>query len=177
MKFLRNVQGCNAFAYEYTGYGFQFIEKYWNAKFYSSKADGMFEQHEPSEEDVYADSEAAIQYVIKKLKVPTMRIILYGRSLGSGPTIYLASKYEVAGVILHSPISSIYRVLFDFRWTFPGDMFPNYDRIREVRCPVMVIHGMRDEVVPLRHAEQLHENCQHKVDPLYFENAGHNNFD
>ena len=75
----------------------------------------MFEQHEPSEKDVYADCEAAIQYCIKKLKVPTMRIILYGRSLGSGPTLYMASKYEVAGVILHSPIASIYRVLFDFR--------------------------------------------------------------
>lgn len=52
-----------------------------------------------------------------------------------------------------SPLLSVYRVAFNFRFTLPGDMFPNVDRIRQVRCPVFVIHGTRDEIVPFRNGE------------------------
>jgi pimeloyl-ACP methyl ester carboxylesterase len=41
---------------------------------------------------------------------------------------------------------SIYRVAFNFRFTIPGDLFPNIDRIRDIQSPVFIIHGTRDEV-------------------------------
>lgn len=113
-------------------------------------------------------------------------IVLYGRSLGSGPSCYLAQRLSKAGIqigglilqasqrnlqlisfnnelflfpllilLLKSPVLSIYRVAFNFRFTLPGDMFPNVDRIRDVTCPVFVIHGTHDEVVPFRNGEVL----------------------
>lgn len=88
----------------------------------------------------------------------------YGRSLGSGPTTHLAVKQSnleqpVAGVILQSPVLSMFRVVFNFRYTFPGDLFCNIDVIDKVRSPVTIIHGTRDEVVPFWHGEGLFEMC------------------
>ena len=64
------------------------------------------------------------------MKVAPENIILYGRSLGSGPTCYLAEKEKVGGVILHAPLMSVYRVIMQtLRFTLPTDMFPNIDRV------------------------------------------------
>lgn len=52
-----------------------------------------------------------------------------------------------AGVVLHSPIMSGMRVLTDSRALSCLDIYPNVDRMARVRCPVMVMHGMKDEEV------------------------------
>ena len=111
----------------------------------------------------------------ENLNISANRIILYGRSIGSGPSSYLAEKYEVAGVILHSPIMSALRVVFNLRFTLPFDKFPNIDRMKNIECPVFVIHGRRDEIVPFYHAEELHAKSKNKYPPYYVEGAGHNN--
>lgn len=72
----------------------------------------------------------------------------YGRSLGSGPTCQLAEELaaagvELGGVMLQSPLASAFRVAFNFRFTMPGDMFPNIDRVKGVACPMFIIHGTR----------------------------------
>ncbi len=114
-------------------------------------------------------------YLTENLNVSPDRIILYGRSIGSGPSSYLAEKHEVAGVILHSPIMSALRVVFNLRFTLPFDKFPNIDRMPNINCPVFVIHGRRDEIVPFYHAEELHAASKNKYTPYYVEGAGHNN--
>ena len=100
---------------------------------------------------------------------------MYGRSIGSGPSSYLAEKYDVAGVVLHSGLMSAFRVVFNLRWTLPFDKFPNIDRMPNVECPVFIIHGKRDEIVPFYHARELHNATQHKYPPYYVDGAGHNN--
>ncbi len=62
---------------------------------------------------------------------------------------------RLAGLVLQSPLCSAFRVLVDFRFTLPGDAFPNIDRMPRIKCPVFIIHGTRDEVVPLLHGERL----------------------
>jgi hypothetical protein len=67
----------------------------------------------------------------------------YGRSLGSGPSTYLAHKLtqqgiHIGGLILQSPLLSIYRVAFNFRFTLPGDLFPNIDRSV---CCLLFVHS------------------------------------
>jgi fermentation-respiration switch protein FrsA (DUF1100 family) len=114
-------------------------------------------------------------YLTENLNVSANRIILYGRSIGSGPSSFLSEKYEVAGVILHSPIMSALRVVFNLRFTLPFDKFPNIDRMANIDCPVFVIHGRRDEIVPFYHAEELHGKSKHKYPPFYVDGAGHNN--
>ena len=103
---LARVLRVNIMAYDYTGYG---------------KSNGV-----PAEENVYADIEAAFQYLLEVRRLQPEQIVLYGRSLGSGPSCYLASKtaregQSVGGVILQSPLLSAFRVAFEFRFTMPGD--------------------------------------------------------
>ena len=99
---LARVLRVNIMAYDYTGYG---------------KSQGT-----PCEQSCYADIEAAYRYLLTVRRYQPEQIVLYGRSLGSGPSCYLAAKTaregrSVAGVILQSPLLSAYRVAFNFRFT------------------------------------------------------------
>ena len=153
--FLKHVE-VNAVVYEYTGFG---------------ESNGRI----PAETSLYDDIETVYLYLTENLNISPDNIILYGRSIGSGPSSYLAEKYDVAGVILHSPLMSALRVIFNLRWTLPFDKFPNIDRMPNIDCPVFIIHGRRDEIVPFYHARELHNGTKHKYPPYYVDGAGHNN--
>lgn len=91
----------------------------------------------PSDTNVYADVEAAFQYLTETAGVFPHQLVLYGRSLGSGPSCYLAHKTaeegnSVGGLILHSPFMSVYRVVVNLGFTVSGDKFPNVDRVSNV---------------------------------------------
>lgn len=146
----------------------------------------------PSEENCYADIDAAYNYLRKTLNVPAQNIVLYGRSLGSGPSCQLAAKTAlltkqdaeyasedgpVGGLILHAPFLSVFRVVIDAGCTLPGDKFANLDVIPMVRSPVMLIHGTVDQIVPFSHSERLYNAVipQYRARPLYIEGMSHNN--
>ena len=152
--FLKQVD-VNCIVYEYTGYG---------------ESNGRL----PAEQSLYDDIETVYLHLTENLNISPDHIILYGRSIGSGPTSFLAEKYPVAGAILHSGLMSGLRVIFNLRWTLPFDKFPNIDRMPNVDCPVYIIHGTRDEIVPFYHAEELHKATKHKYPPYYVDGAGHN---
>nr|GMC58479.1 protein ABHD17B [Ipomoea batatas] len=77
-------------------------------------------------------------------------VILYGQSVGSGPTLHLASRLQrLKAVILHSAILSGIRVLYPVKMTFWFDIFKNIDKIRQVNCPVLVIHVRISDLTPL----------------------------
>jgi pimeloyl-ACP methyl ester carboxylesterase len=137
---LARVLRVNILAYDYTGYG---------------KSTGT-----PSEENCYSDIEAAYHYLTEVRHIRPEQIVLYGRSLGSGPSCYLATKTAqqgrgVGGLILQSPLLSAYRVAFNFRFTMVGDKFANVDYAPRIACPVFIVHGTQDEVVPFWHGENL----------------------
>jgi len=162
---LARVLRVNILAYDYTGYG------------KSSKS-------VPSETDCYADIQAAYRYLTVTKQIPASQIVLYGRSLGSGPSCFLARQtarqgQSVGGVILQSPLLSAYRVAFDFRFTFPGDRFPNVEYARDIRCPVLVVHGTQDEVVPFWHGQELWQCVpqDYRAKPFWVHGAGHNNIE
>lgn len=156
---LLNFTNINVVMYEYTGYGVN------------------QENFQCSEQHCYNDADTVYNYMINELKIPPERIIIFGRSLGSGPSTYLAEKYPVAGLVLNSGFMSVYRVVFRFRWTLPGDMFPNIDRIKNIRCPVCIIHSVKDEIVPFYHAKMMYKNSVNKFDPLFVDGTSHNNID
>ena len=137
-----------------------------------------------SEKNCYADIEAAYDFLRNTISVPAKNIVLYGRSLGSGPSCHLAAgrslqKVEepVAGVILHAPFLSVYRIVVDTGCTVYGDKFPNVDVVPMITSPVLLVHGTADQIVPFYHSEQLHKALQKnsRVDPLYIEGMSHNN--
>eukprot|EP00930_Biecheleria_cincta_P003508 TRINITY_DN104443_c0_g1_i1.p1 TRINITY_DN104443_c0_g1~~TRINITY_DN104443_c0_g1_i1.p1 ORF type:complete len:287 (-),score=25.49 TRINITY_DN104443_c0_g1_i1:45-905(-) len=140
---LSRVLNVNVFCYEYTGYG-------------------PPQGRQPSESSVYADIEAAFTYLRDVRRVPWEQIIAYGRSIGTAPSIHLATMTPVRGLILQSPMTSIFRIPFRLRFTLPGDVFSNIDKIGNVCCPVFVIHGTRDEIVPCWHGQALHDACVKK---------------
>ena len=152
--FLKGID-VNCIVYEYSGYG---------------ESNGAL----PEERSLYNDIETVYLHLTENLNISPDHIILYGRSIGSGPTSFLAEKYRLGGVILHSGLMSIFRVPLNLRWTLPFDKFPNIDRMPNIDCPVFIIHGTRDEIVPFYHAEELHKATKHKYTPYYVEGAGHN---
>merc|ERR1712079_947792 len=146
---------CNIFSYDYSGYGVS--------------------GGKPSEKNLYADIEAAWHAMRTKLGISPENIILYGQSIGTVPTVDLASRYEVGAVILHSPLMSGMRVAFpQTKRTWFFDAFPSIDKVPRVTSPVLVIHGTEDEVIAFSHGLAIYERCPRAVEPLWVEGAGHN---
>ncbi|TXG54211.1 hypothetical protein EZV62_019467 [Acer yangbiense] len=95
----------------------------------------------PSEYNTYADIEAVYQCLQTEYGVSQEDLILYGQSVGSGPTLHLASKLpRLRGVVLHSGILSGLRVLCHVKFSFCFDIYQNINKIQKVKCPVLVIH-------------------------------------
>ncbi|KAL5656053.1 hypothetical protein ACJX0J_035372, partial [Zea mays] len=132
----------------------------------------------PTECNTYADIEAAYNCLKEKYGVADEDIILYGQSVGSGPTIDLASRLpDLRAVVLHSPILSGLRVIYPVKRTFWFDIYKNIDKIGLVNCPVLVIHGTSDDVVDCSHGKQLWEHCKVKYSPLWLSGGGHCNLE
>jgi pimeloyl-ACP methyl ester carboxylesterase len=130
----------NILAYDYTGYG-------------PSMDFGV----RPTEKQSYQDISTAYDWALNNNFVTdaAKQLILYGQSVGSGPSVYFATKKDTAGLVLHSPIMSGLRVITDSRLLSCFDIYPNIDRIPNVACPVFIIHGDADIEVPVVHGGSL----------------------
>uniref|UniRef100_A0A5B7B7I3 Putative alpha/beta hydrolase domain-containing protein 17B n=1 Tax=Davidia involucrata TaxID=16924 RepID=A0A5B7B7I3_DAVIN len=148
----------NLMGYDYSGYG---------------QSTGK-----PTECNTYADIDAVYKCLKEQYGVKDEQLIVYGQSVGSGPTIDLASRVtNLRGVVLHSPILSGLRVLHPVKRTYWFDIYKNIDKIGMVNCPVLVIHGTADEVVDWSHGKQLWELCKEKYEPLWLSGGGHCNLE
>lgn len=147
-------QGFAVFAYDYRGYGLS--------------------EGAPSEAGAYRDIDAAYRYLIDQLGVPPERIIGYGRSLGGAVTIDLAARQPLAGLIVESSFTSAFGVLPVTR-IMPFDKFASKSKLGRVGCPVLVIHGRRDEVIPFAHGEALYAAAPEPKRFLWIDAAYHNN--
>ena len=130
-------------------------------------------QGKPSEYNAYRDIEASYSYLTQQLGVPAKQIILYGRSVGAGPAIDLASRQTVGGLVVESSFVSVFRVLTKLP-ILPFDKFVNIDKIGKVKAPVLVIHGKADEVVSFWHGEQLFAAAKEPKLNFWVDAAGHN---
>ncbi|PHT49910.1 hypothetical protein CQW23_09657 [Capsicum baccatum] len=134
--------------------------------------------NQPSECNTYADIDAVYKCLKEQYGVKDEQLILYGQSVGSGPTVDLASRTpNLRAVVLHGPILSGLRVLYPVKRTHWFDIYKNVDKINMVNCPVLVIHGTADEVVDCSHGKQLYELCKEKYEPLWVNGGGHCNLE
>jgi abhydrolase domain-containing protein 17 len=140
---------------------------------YDYRGYGQSSAVRPTAARAVADAEAVYRYAVGVLGVPPHRLVVHGRSVGSGPALELAARHEVAGVILESAFTSAYRVITRVR-LLPFDRFPNLDRVRQLDRPVLVIHGTRDGIVPFSHGRQLYAAAAVPKHSLWVEGAGHN---
>jgi len=148
--------GFNVFAYDYQGYG---------------TSEGR-----PSEQGAYDDENAAYDYLTGQLKTPADRIIIFGRSVGTGPAVHIAARRPAAALILQSPFLSAFRVLTRVP-ILPFDKFPNYREIVRVHCPVLIIHGSKDEVISFWHGQKLFARANQPKEFYAVQGAGHNDVD
>lgn len=155
---LRKHLRINLMAYDYSGYGAS-----------TGKA---------TEYNTYSDIEAVYQCLTTEYGVKQEELILYGQSVGSGPTLHLAARLpRLRAVVLHSAILSGLRVLYPLKITFWFDIYKNIDKIRHVKCPALVIHGTADDVVDWSHGKRLWELSKEKYEPLWIKGGGHCNLE
>ena len=154
-EFLEELRdlGFSVFAYDYPGYGLS--------------------EGAPSEDGCYQAAEAAYRYLVDERGIDPSTLVLYGRSLGGGPSLELAVRQPVAGIILESSFVSAFRVMTRIQ-IFPFDRFRNLDKIPTINCPSLIIHGERDEVVPFWHGQRLHEAAAEPKTFLPLPNTSHN---
>eukprot|EP00298_Acanthocystis_sp_HF-20_P028021 c64_g1_i1.p1 GENE.c64_g1_i1~~c64_g1_i1.p1 ORF type:complete len:284 (+),score=104.12 c64_g1_i1:24-854(+) len=165
----------NLLAYEYGGYSISYVEEKSSRLSFSS-----FESEsagKPNEQTCYYSIQAAYDFLVNEHNVPKENIILFGRSLGSGPTVDLASKEKnIAGVILQSPLESGIRSQMGSAARPLGfmDIFRNIDKIEKVEAPTMIIHGTADRVVPCSNGKSLYKRLKKPVEPHWLSGFGHN---
>ncbi|WP_414513659.1 alpha/beta hydrolase [Nostoc sp. PCC 9305] len=145
--------GFSVFAFDYRGYGTS--------------------QGKSTESHAYEDINSAYNYLTQNLKIPPERIIVLGRSVGGGSAVNLAMQKPVAGLIIESSFISAFQVIVPFR-ILPFDKFPNLDKIKKVKCPILVIHGKADNIIPFAHGEKLFKAAISPKLSLWVEEANHN---
>eukprot|EP01102_Stenamoeba_stenopodia_P012823 TRINITY_DN4085_c0_g1_i3.p1 TRINITY_DN4085_c0_g1~~TRINITY_DN4085_c0_g1_i3.p1 ORF type:complete len:546 (+),score=130.98 TRINITY_DN4085_c0_g1_i3:223-1860(+) len=181
LKYFSIALNAHIISYDYVGYG-------------------LNQPGEPNGKNCYRNIEAVWNYLIDIRKYSPKKIILLGRSIGSGPTVHLASKlfersrkakkklqklerssrklakkihkieklnHDIerlpGAVILQSPIASCIRVVSNALATaLPFDLFANIKKIHKIECPITIVHGTNDQVVPFAHAQMLWKQYQLK---------------
>ena len=127
----------------------------------------------PSEKSIFAAADKTYAY-LKSKGVKDNQIIIWGRSVGSGAATYLANRYPVAGLILESPFKSAFTVVTKIP-IMPFDRFANYAIIDKINCPLLVLHGTDDHVIPFNHGKALYDAAKEPKSKLWINGAGHNN--
>lgn len=146
--------GFSVFAYDYRGYG---------------TSDGT-----PSESNSYKDAAVAYNYLRNNLNISPNKIIIHGRSLGGAISVDLAAKNKCGGLIVESSFTSAFRVMTKYK-LFPFDKFESIRKIKNVKCPVLFIHGKRDDIIPFWHSEVLFEKANEPKYSFWIDEANHNN--
>lgn len=109
-----------------------------------------------SQVNMLADSLAAFDWLQQRAP----HILIWGRSIGTGPATYVASQREADAVLLETPYTSTVAVARERYWYFPvnllmQDQFPLDSWIEGVTEPLMVAHGTADRTIPVHHGEQV----------------------
>lgn len=133
----------------------------------------------PCESGLYQDGAAALE-VVKAAGVKEERLVLVGRSLGTGVAVELASKGHGCGLLLVSPYTSITDVargiVGPLAPLLVRDSFDSLARIGSVKVPVVAIHGTKDTLIPFALGQRLVAAARHgRLVPV--EGRGHNDLD
>jgi len=126
----------------------------------------------PSVKGTYRNIETVYRFLTESEKIPPEKIIVMGYSVGSGPSCWLASHFPVGGLILEAPFASIFQVVFPFA-NLPGDRFPNHKHIRQCQVPILIFHGEKDSVIPVRNSKKLFEAALEPKKLILIPKAGH----
>jgi uncharacterized protein len=131
----------------------------------------------PSETGFHTDGSAALDFLVSR-GITLNRVVLYGESLGSGVAVPLAAQREVAGLILEAPFTSVAEIA-QYHYSFmPAaamvwDRFDSLSWIGKIRAPILVLHGERDRVIPIRFGRALFDAAPEPKEFWGGREAGH----
>ncbi|MDQ3747154.1 MAG: alpha/beta hydrolase [Acidobacteriota bacterium] len=156
------ARGFDVLLFDYRGYG---------------RSEG-----EPTDErGVYADADAAYDFVTKERGVPAERVVLYGQSLGTTAAVDVASRKACGALVVESGLSSagdmagaIMPWLPHFARGLTRNKFDSVGKLPRVGCPVLVAHGERDRIIPVAQGRKLFEAAPARKRLLIIDDAGHN---
>lgn len=121
---------------------------------------GLYSEGEATENSILEDAEIVYKFVTEVVKIKKRKIIITGRSLGSGPATYLSEKYNPGAFILISPFTSIKAVTHNLFGIFAKmlikERFNNLERFKNIKSPTLLIHGKMDKTIPFTHSEILY---------------------
>lgn len=156
--------GVNVFIFDYRGYG---------------RSEGS-----PSEQGMYLDAEAALDYLRSRQDVDVEnRLALFGRSVGAAVAVELATQHPAYAVILESPFTSVRAMA---RRIYPAlaalvpvgavvqSKFDTLSKIEQVRSPVMVLHGDSDDIVPIDMGREVFDAASEPKRFYIIQGANHN---
>jgi len=150
---------CGLFLLDYPGYG---------------KSTGR-----PTEASLYAAGRAALAWLAGE-GVPPARTVVMGKSLGGGVAGEIAQDADLAGVVLESTFRSIPHVLARLLPMIPagvefkGERYDTAAKIGKIRAPVLVVHGTRDDLIPVEEGRALYELAREPKALYLVPGAGHN---
>jgi fermentation-respiration switch protein FrsA (DUF1100 family) len=133
----------------------------------------------PSQKNMFADALYVYDYIKSQTKQEYDRFILFGRSLGAGIAIYLASERRVDGIILVSPYDSIVNVAQGHYPILPVKMllrhpFNSVSYIRNLNVPILVIAAEKDDIIPYKHTKNLVDQLGERCSEVVIKGAEHN---
>ena len=136
-------------------------------------------QGKPSEAGIYMDGDAAFRHATGELGFAVENVFVLGRSIGTSVAIHVSQKQNMGGLVLVTPLTSGAEQakasglgLVSF---VAGDSFNNIGKIGFVSCPVLVIHGTRDNIIPISMGKDIYAKTEAHKKFVAIEGAGHNN--
>jgi pimeloyl-ACP methyl ester carboxylesterase len=170
VQFLRELSSSlqmNVLSFDYSGYGLNKANRF-----------------ERTEEGVNLTLKTIYDNMITKYNYKPENIILWGYSLGSGPSVYLASQLcqtgkELKGLVLFGAYSSILDVVEDSTNKKISELFTNRWNsakiIHHVTCNILLLHGQSDGLIKIKHAQKL-KKANPNAKLITMPNIGHTSF-
>jgi len=149
----------------------QFYERGYSVLMYEYRGYGTSEGR-PATAKAKQDITAAYDWLVQNRRIDPESIISQGRSLGGALATWLAAHRQVGGLIVEISFVSAFRVLT--RWPMlPWDKFNSVRSLRHTNCPVLVIHGTADPIIPFWHGQKLYEAAPGPRQHLWIEGGTH----
>ncbi len=133
----------------------------------------------PSEAGFYQDALAAYDHLQTERGIPSSEVVVFGRSLGSPVAGAVADQRETAGLVLESPFPSVEAVARIWYHGLPVHhllraRFDLAKRLATIHTPILIIHGDRDEIIPLSLGETVYAAAREPKSIYRIPGAGHN---
>uniref|UniRef100_A0A0N4ZMY6 Hydrolase_4 domain-containing protein n=1 Tax=Parastrongyloides trichosuri TaxID=131310 RepID=A0A0N4ZMY6_PARTI len=154
---IADLLNVDVVAYDYSGFGLS--------------------ESKPGEKELFGDIEAVYEYSCNELGYLPENIILLGYSMGTAVSIYLGSKINnIGGLILLAPFTSLLRILFKNPFkekTNMLDQFVSVDHADKIKAKTLIIHGISDSIISVKHSMMIYKKLVNPVDPLWIDEGTH----